>query len=98
MPPADRKGNLHFEALWTFPVPQSILPIVTSNMLHEVDSALKCELLLRKTRPPYLRSADLKYKLSDLEAVLNISPITLHVTGYIQSDLGRAIDSENLLR
>ena len=98
MPPSSRKGSWHFETLWTFPVHIPISPIVTSVLLHEVDSALKRDFLERDTRPPYLKSAELKYKLSDLEAALKKTPRSLHVTGYIQSDTHRAMDRDNLLR
>jgi hypothetical protein len=95
MIPSARKGNWHFETLWTFPGLLPFPPIITSVFIHEVDSALKRDFLERDTRPPYLKSVELKYKLSDLEAVLNRS---LRVTGYIQSGEGRAIDRDNLLR
>ena len=72
--------------------------MATSGVLLELDSALKRDLLERDTRPPYLRSAELKYKLSDLEVALNKTPITLRVTGYIQCDVNRAVDLDNLLR
>ncbi len=92
MPPSARKGNWHFDTLWEFP------PVITSVFIHEVDSALKRDFLERGTRPLYLKSVELKYKLSDLEAALNKTPRSLRVTGYIQSGEGRAIDRDNLLR
>jgi hypothetical protein len=98
MPASARKGNWHFETLWTFPELLPISPIITSVFLHEVDSALNRDFLERDTRPIYLKSVELKYKLSDLEAALNKTPRTLRVTGYLQSGEGRAVDIDNLLR
>ena len=72
--------------------------MITSNSLHDVDSELQRDLLERDTRPPYIRSAELKYKLSDLEAALKTQPIIFRVNGYIQLDVNRAIDRDNLLR
>jgi hypothetical protein len=66
MPPSAesaRKGTRRFETLWTLPGPRPISPIVTSVLLREVNSAVKCDSVERDTRPPYLGSADLKYKL-----------------------------------
>ena len=55
------------------------------------------KLLQRDTRLPYIRSAELKYKLSDLEAALNKNPKTIRVSGYIQMDVHRAVDRDALL-
>ena len=98
MPSSARKGAWHFESLWTFPFSRPISPMITSDLLHDVESALQRDLLERDTRPPYLRSAELKFKLSDLEVALNKNPITIPVNGYIQVDAQRAIDSDKLLR
>ncbi len=51
-----------------------------------------------ETLPASLRSAQLKYKLADLEVALNRTPITLRVTGYIQPAAHRAIGRDNLFR
>jgi len=72
--------------------------MITSDLLHDVDSELQRDLLERETRPPYIRSAELKYKLSDLETALNKTPITIRVNGYIQLDANRAVDRDKLLR
>ena len=98
MPPSDRKGSWYFETTWTFSGPRPTAPIVTSGLLIELDSALRRDLLERETLPDYIRSAQLKYKLSDLEVALNRNPITIHVTGYIQSPVNRANHRDNLLR
>ena len=98
MSQSDRKGTWYFKTLWKFPGPLPTAPIVTSGLLVDVDSALRRDLLQRETLPPNLRSAQLKYKLSDLEVTLNKKPITLHVTGYIQSTAHRAVELDNLLR
>ena len=98
MPPSDRKGSWNFETLWTFQGPLPTAPMVTSGLLVDVDSALRRDLMERETRPPNLRSAQLKYKLSDLEVALNKNPITLHVTGYIQSHVNHAVELDKLLR
>ncbi len=98
MPPSDRKGSWYFETTWTFPGPRPTAPIVTSGLLVEVDSAPRRDLLERETLPAYLRSAQLKYKQSELEVALNKPPITLHVTGYIQSALNHALELDKLLR
>ena len=98
MPPSDRKGSWYFETTWTFSGPRPTASIVTSGLLVEVDSALTRDLLERETLAAYLRSARLKYKLSDLEIALKRNPITLQVTGYIQSAVNRAIDHDHLLR
>ena len=66
-------------------------------MLVGVDDALKRDLLERTTLPPLLRNALLKYKISDLQLALRSSPITLPVTGYIQSLPHRAVDLDQLL-
>ena len=102
MPPSDRKGSWHFKTLWIFPGPRpTTAPIgaVAIDLLVVLDSAIRRDLLERETRPPYLRNAQLKYKLSsELEVELNKNPITLHVTGYIQSALNHALDLDKLLR
>ena len=101
MPCSARKGTWHFESLWTFPFSRPISPIITSDLLLDVDSELQRDLLERDTRPPYIRSVELKYKLSDLEAALiplNKAPITFRVNGYIQLDVNRAVERDNLLR
>ncbi len=67
-------------------------------MLYDVESELQRDLLARGTRTPDLRSAELKYKLSDLEAALKTQQIIFRVNGYIQLDVYRAIDRDNLLR
>ena len=72
--------------------------MITSNLLHDVDSELQRDLLERDTRPPCIRSAELKYKLSDLEAALDQNPITIRVSGYIQMDVSRAVERDALLR
>ena len=98
MPASARKGTWHFETLWTFPFSGHIPPTITSDLLHVVESELQRDLLMRDTRPPYLRSAELKYKQSDLEAALKIRPIIFRVNGYIQFDANRAFDRDKLLR
>jgi hypothetical protein len=98
MPSSARKGSWHFETLWTFFFSGHISPTITSDLLHDVESELQRDLLARGTRPPYLRSAELKYKLSDLEAALKTKPVCIRVTGYIQLDVHRAIGRDNLLR
>ena len=98
MPPSDRKGTWNFETLWTFQRPLPTAPIVNSDFLVHIDSALRRDLMERETRPPNLRSVQLKYKPSDLEVVLNKTPMTLHVTGYIQSTEHRAVELDSLLR
>jgi hypothetical protein len=72
--------------------------MITSDLLHNVDSEIQRDLLELDTRPPYIRSAELKYKLSDLEAALNKKPITIRVSGYIQMDVNRAVERDALLR
>jgi len=98
MPSSARKGSWHFETLWTFFFSGHISPTITSDLLHDVESELQRDLLARGTRPPYLRSAELKYKLSDLEAALKTKPVCIRVNGYIQLDVNRAIGRDNLLR
>ena len=99
MPPSDRKGSWHFKTRWTFPGPRpTTAPIVAIDLLVVVDSAIRRDLLDRKTRPPNLRNVQLKYKVSELEVALNKNPITLHVTGYIQSALHHALELDKLFR
>ena len=99
MPPSDRKGSWHFKTLWTFPGPRpTTAPIVAIDLLVVVDSAIRRDLLDRETRPPNLRNVQLKYKVSELEVALNKTPITLHVTGYIQSPQNYGVELHNLLR
>ena len=62
-----------------------------------VDDALTRELLERDTRPPFLRSAELKYKYSDLRLALSIPPRSLPLTGYIQTEKNHAVDIDILL-
>jgi hypothetical protein len=75
MPSSARKGTRHFETLWTFFFSGHISPTITSDLLHDVESELQRDLLARCTLPPYITSAELKYKLSDLEAALKTKPI-----------------------
>ena len=63
-----------------------------------VDDALTRDLLEWDTRPAYLRSAELKYKYSDLLLALNTPPRYLPITGYIQSERNHAVDFDILLR
>jgi hypothetical protein len=98
MPSSARKGTWHFETLWTFPFSRHISPVITSDLLHDVESELQRDLLERDTRPPDIRSAELKYRLSDLEAALHKKPITIRVNGYIQMNVNCAVDSDNMLR
>ena len=98
MPSSARKITWHFETLWTFFFSGHISPTITSDLLHDVESELQRDLLARCTLPPYIQSAELKYKLSDLEAALKTKPICIRVNGYIQMDLKRAIGRDNLLR
>ncbi len=72
--------------------------MITSDLLHDVDSELQRDLLERDTHPPYIRSAELKYKLFDLVEALNKAPITIRVNRYIQMDVNRAVDRDALLR
>jgi hypothetical protein len=71
MLPCACKGTWHFKALWAFLGTRPTAPIVTSDFLVEVDSVLRRDLLEQETCPAHLRSAQLKYKLSDLKEVLN---------------------------
>ncbi len=52
----------------------------------------------RETRQVYLRSAQLKYKLSDMAVGMHKSLFQLRVTGYIQSDYHHNIDHDNWIR
>ena len=52
--------------LWAIPASLQITDADTSDCLFVLDDALTRELLERDTRLPYLRSAELKYKYSDL--------------------------------
>ena len=87
MPSSPRKVTWHFETNWTLPFLRQISPVITSDLLHDVESVLQRDLLVRKTRPPNIRSAELKYKLSDLEAALNKPPTTIRFNGYLQMEL-----------
>ena len=98
MPPSARKGTWHFESLWKFSSSGPIPLMISSTLLHDVDSQLRRDLLERDTRPHNIRSAELKYQLSDLEAALKKNPITIRVSGYIQMDVNRAVDRDALLR
>ena len=98
MPPSARSGSWHFQTLWTFPATIPSTNAITSAWLVGVDDALKRDLLERTTLPPLLRNAQLKYKISDLQLALGSSPITLPVTGYIQSLPHRAVDLDHLFR
>ncbi len=66
-----------------------------SNLLHELESAFKRDVVQRTTFPMHTINVEIKYKLSDLEIALNSPPNQLPVTGYIQSGRQKKIDSSN---
>ena len=69
-----------------------------SNLLDELESAFIRDVVQRTTFPMHtMHNVEIKYKLSDLEIALNSPPKQLPVTGYIQSERQKKIDS-NLLR
>ncbi len=57
-----------------------------SNLLDELESAFKRDVVERTTFPMHNISVEIKYKMSDLEIALNNPPNQLPVTGYIQSE------------
>ncbi len=98
MPSSHRKGAWHFETQWTFAGQRPISTEITSIFLHEFDTVLKSDLLDSNALPRYMQGTTLKYKLSDLEAALSKTPMTIQVTGYIQSDPHHAVGSDTLLQ
>ena len=97
MPPSRRHCSWHFQTLWAIPASIHITNADTSDCLVVVDDALTRDLLERDTRPPYLRSAKLKYKYSDLRLALSTPPRSLPLTGYIQSEKNHAVDIDILI-
>ena len=96
-PACSRNGSWHFQSLWEFP---GSLPITNANTIGWLvaeDSAILRDLLERTTCPTLLRSPQLKYKLSDLYLALTKSPMTLPVSGYIQSEAHCSVDRDQLL-
>jgi hypothetical protein len=100
MPPDDRKGAWRFDTLWRLPMHMVGSTSFTDrrNLLDELESAFKRDLVERTTFPMHIINVEIKYKLSDLEIALNNTPNQLPVTGYIQSERQKKNDSSNLLR
>ena len=100
MPLDARKGAWRFDTLWKLPMHMVGSASFTdrSNLLDELESAFKRDVLERTTFPMHTINIEIKYKLSDLEVALNNPPNQLPVTGYIQSERQNKIDSSNLLR
>ena len=89
----ERFGAWSFSAVWRFPedtVGQQ------SQDLSLMDSALGCFVLELESCPQYLRYFEFKYSLSDWEVARTDRPIRVPVSGYLQIDRNRAIDSDNL--
>ena len=91
-----RYGTWLFQSLWV-PGSLSITNENASGWPVNVDAAIIHDLLGHTALPCNLRSAQLKYKLSDLQLALNKSPVSLPVAGYIQSIVHRAVDRDQLL-
>ena len=66
--------------------------------MDELETAFKRDVVERTTFPMNTRNVEIKYKLSDLDFALNNPPNQLPVTGYIQSERQKKIESGNLLR
>ena len=100
MPPDARKGSWCFDTLWTLSTHMVGTVSLTdrNSLLSELDSAFKRDVLERDTFPPNTRSVEIKYKLSDLEVVINNPSIQLPITGYIQSETHHKVASSNLHR
>ena len=100
--PSARKGAWRFDTLWR--LPSDILGSTSftgtdqSSGLNELESAFKRDVVERTTFPIHTRNVEIKYKLSDLELALHNPPHQLPITGYIQSERQKKIDSGNLLR
>ena len=89
----ERFGAWSFSAVWRFPedtVGQQ------SQDLSLMDSALGCFVLELESCPQYLSYFEFKYSLSDWEVARTERPIRVPVSGYLQIDRNRAIDSDNL--
>jgi hypothetical protein len=79
----ERKANWCLEAHWALPTHVVGTTDLTDkkNLLEELDSLLKHDMVDRPTFPTYISSVGLKYKLSDLEVALtNASSTQLSVT------------------
>jgi hypothetical protein len=100
MPHDERKGAWHFATLWTLPAHLigSTSFADRSCILDELESAFMRDVVERATFPKNTINVEIRYKLSDLEVAFNNSPNQLHVTGYIQSERQKKIESGNLLR
>ncbi len=86
-------GSWLFQSLWV-PGSLSFTNENASGWPVDVDAAIIRDLL---ALPCNLRSAQLKYKVSDLQLALNKPPVSLPVTGYIQSIVHRTVDRDQLL-
>ncbi len=85
------------QSLWV-PGSLSITNKNASGWPVDVHSAIKHDLLGRTALHPQLRRVQFKYKLSDLQLALNKPPVSLPITGYIQSTVHRAVGRDQLLR
>jgi hypothetical protein len=73
MPIDERKeANWRFEAQWALPAHMVGSTDFTGKkqLLEELDSLLKRDLVDRSTFPTYISSVELKYRLSDLEVAV----------------------------
>jgi hypothetical protein len=102
MPQDARKGAWRFDTLWTLPTHMvGYTPVPDndrSNVMDELETAFKRNVVERPTFPTNTRNVEIKYKLSDLDFALNNPPNQLPVTGYIQSERQKKIESGNLHR
>ena len=102
MPQDARKGAWRFDTLWKLPTHMvgytSVPDNDGSNVTDELETAFKRDVVERTTFPMNTRNVEIKYKLSDLDLALNNPPNQLPVTGYIQSERQKKIESGTLLR
>ena len=102
MPQDARKGAWRFDTLWNLPTHMiGYTPVPDndqSNVIDELETAFKHDVVERTTFPMNTRNVEIKYKLSDLDFALNNLPNQIPVTGYIQSERQKKIESGTLLR
>ena len=102
MPQDARKGAWRFDTLWKLPTHMvSSTPVTDNdrrNVMDQLETAFKRDVVERTTFPMNTRNVEIKYKVSDLDFALSTPPNQLPVTGYIQSERQKKIESGNLIR
>ncbi len=97
MPQDARKGAWRFHTLRKLPAHMvGSTPVADNdrnNVMDELGTAFKRDVVERTTFPMNTRNVEIKYKLSDLDFALSNPPNQLPVTGYIQSERQKKSES-----